>query len=131
MKIEPVKDISAPKYPDKYAREARNALAAAHPQRWRTKSLVVGALAATVAIGLSDCSYGAEGASVMPPEQVVTRGDITTTNASAATLFQPIGVALNENISLPAGVIPLFEYGDGIGAFGCVSVAAQIGRAHV
>ena len=51
-------------------------------------------------------------------------GDITTTNTSTATLFQPIGVTLNENISLPAGVIPLFEYGKGIGVFGCVSVSA-------
>ena len=124
MKIEPVKDISTPRYPDKYAREVRNALAAAHPQRWRNKSLVVGALAATVAIGLSDCSYGAEGAPVMPPEQVATRGDITTTNTSAVATLQPIGVTLNENTSLPAGIIPLFEYGYGIGAFGCVSSTA-------
>ena len=124
MKIEPVKDISAPRYPDEYAREVRNALAAAHPQRWRNKSLVVGALAATVAIGLSDCSYGAEGTPVMLPEQAATSDDITTTNTSTATLFQPIGVTLNENTSLPAGVIPLFEYGEGIGVFGCVSVAA-------
>ena len=124
MKIEPVKDMPSPRYPDKYTREVRNILAAAHPQRWRNKSLVVGALAATVTIGLSACSHRDEGASVMSPEQAATRGDMSTINASAATLFQPIGVTLSENISLPSGVVPLFEYGEGIGAFGCVSVAS-------
>ena len=124
MKIEPVKNMSAPRYPDKYTKEVQNALAAAHPQRWRTKPLVVGALAATVAIGLNNCSYGAEGAPVMPPEQVAPRGDITTTSPSAAATFQPIGVTSGENISFPTGIIPLFEYGGGTGSFGCVSVAA-------
>jgi len=35
-----------------------------------------------------------------------------------------VPVTMGQEIALPKGVVPLFEYGEGIGSFGCVSVAA-------
>ena len=155
MTIQPVKTTPAPGYPDKYTEESRQALAAAQPQRWIAAPLAAG-LAATVALGLSGCggTYVTGGEpGTMPMETEVTI-DYTTlgepaatpTEAETSTTVAPIAtrparqkpteksttttrptLALGETRPIAADTrIPLFEYGEGTGAFGCVSVAAPV-----
>ena len=52
---------------------------------------------------------------------ITTQPVVTFTTPGLPT---QIPVTLGQNIALPKGVIPLFEYGEGIGSFGCVSTAA-------
>jgi len=143
MKIQPVEHIATPAYPDTYAEESRRALAKAQPRRWIAAPLVVGALSSAVAVGLSGCgdSNAVLGNEIGPTDLVsltqestevpatpiyLTDGEPTTT----PTLFAPSTTAAtavtskqNQTISK---VVPLFEYGEGTGSFGCVSIAAPV-----
>jgi len=118
MNIQPVSNTPAPGYPDKYAEESRQALAAAQPRRWIAAPLAAG-LAATVALGLSGCgeAFVTGGVPVQTPTQVTTGGTpFSTEYFNEITTARP----------LLAGTIPLFEFGEGTGAFGCVSVTAPV-----
>jgi hypothetical protein len=115
MHIKPVEKIPMPGYPDKYAKEAMQALAQSHPRRWLHKPLLAGVLSATVALGLSGCDeigvrgpFATAGVPPIPQEDYITMGDPT-----------PISV-------LSSSFVPLFEYGEGTGAIGCVSIAAPL-----
>jgi len=55
MNIEPVENLPAPEYPDKYSDEIQNLLTTTYPRRWIIKPLVVGALTVTAALSLSSC----------------------------------------------------------------------------
>ena len=131
MKVQPVEHAPAPGYPDKYAEESRQALAAARPRRWIAAPVAAG-LAATVAFGLSGCGdteYLVDG--TMPAPTEMTAVDYATLGEPAAMPVQsqteaPGGyVAMGETVA--AGTrIPLFEFGEGTGSIGCVSVAAPV-----
>jgi len=130
MTVKPVENTPAPGYPDKYAEESRQALAVARPRRWVAAPVAAG-LAVTVALGLSGCDYATAGVPPIPmPETSV---DYTTLGVPAIVPTQAEPNAstqsytLNETRPIPAGTaIPLFEYGEGTGAFGCVSIAAPV-----
>ena len=139
MTIKPVGHTPAPGYPDKYAGESRRALAAATPRRWIAAPVAAG-LAAMVALGLSGCDSATAGV----PEQI----PMPETNVDYTTLGEPTQVPTHaeEDISpfttlgipmqvptelqtrpVAAGTgIPLFEFGTGSGAFGCVMVTAPV-----
>ena len=157
MTIQPVKNTPAPGYPDKYAKESRQALAAAQPRRWIAAPLAAG-LAATVALGLSGCgdtyvTGGEPGTSPMETEtctEYLTIGEPTvvpTQTKTQSATQKPAQRPTEKNTAtteyvimgdmpvptqfqtrpIAAGTrIPLFEYGEGTGAFGCVSVAAPV-----
>jgi len=110
MTVQPVEHTPVPGYPDKYAEESRQALAAARPRRWVTVPLAAG-LAATVAIGLGGCEFATAGVPAQTPMETET------------TDYAVMG----ESLPIAAGTkIPLFEYGNGTGSIGCVSVAAPV-----
>jgi len=136
MKIKPVECIPAPGYPDKYAEESRQALAAAQPRRWIAAPLAAG-LAATVAIGLSGCGesivdYTTLGEPTMVPTETSTATYTTTQRATQkptekSTAATRPTLALGETRPIAANTrIPLFEYGEGTGSIGCVSIAAPV-----
>ena len=126
MKIKPVKVISTPKYPDKYSEETHRVLMSAKPNRWLGTPLAAGMLAATVALSVSGCvaDYYTDG--VMPiPEG--TASPITTPSTPATPdIFEYVtmGEPVQLQTWLSASLVPLFEYGEGTGIIGCVSVTA-------
>ena len=131
MKIKPVDSIQTPQYPDKYHDDIRNTLKSARPCRWNRKPLVAGVLFAVVAMNLSGCGteYTTGGAPVQNPTDL-----IQTATAPARSTGESDHDAVGEGQeglsliqTLPYNsMIPLFEYGDGTGAIGCVSIAAPV-----
>ena len=151
MTIKPVEEIPAPKYPDKYNEEIRRVLAATKPRSWLGSPLATGMLAATVALSLSGCVPGPAGAerTGAPPSGLVeTTGDpaapektapktkppktATTETEPPETGFTDIFeyVTAGEPVTFPTvqgiSLIPVFEYGEGTGAIGCVAIAAPV-----
>ena len=120
MDIEPVEATPRPEYPDKYAKETRQLLFAARPHRWAGAPLLVGALSATVALGLGGCSE-LFNLSTGPTQTSIP---IETHSPASGSLES---IRIDKNTSIPPGtVIPLFRYGEGTGAIGCVMVAAPV-----
>jgi hypothetical protein len=150
MKIRPVTKATAPKYPDKYNEEIRRVLMASKPARWLGTPLAAGMLAATVALGLSGCvtqadfartgrNAGAQGSAEYPDAEpsseespdildYVTMGIVAEPTPAwtdgVSEFFDSI-IKRDVTSSLTA-VIPLFEYGEGTGAIGCVSITAPV-----
>jgi hypothetical protein len=124
--IKPVETVPEPGYPDKYAAEARQALVQAHPSRWLRKPLIVGVLSASVALGLSGCDdyriggpFTTGGAPTLMPTETGT--DDIALGEDFITMGEPAPLpALNEFF------VPLFEYGEGTGSYGCMSVTAPV-----
>ena len=151
MTIKPVDEISAPKYPDKYNEEIQRVLAASKPHRWLSTPLATGMLAATIALNLSGCA-GIPTATRPPgtatSELVEMTGDPaaseTTAPRSKPQESKPSDteppetctpdifdyVTAGEPVPFPtyqdATLIPLFEYGEGTGSIGCLSIAAPV-----
>ena len=133
MKIKPVDSVPVPGYPDKYAKETRKVLTMARPRRWSGAPLAVGILAATVALGLSGCvekppdTTGGAGQSQVPfSTPVVSDGSL---GAQSITMGVPMVTPFNTLIPLETPLnsfIPLFEYGEGTGSIGCMSIAAPV-----
>lgn len=121
MKIKPVEVAEAPKYPDKYNEEVRRVLLSVKPNRWRGTSLAAIGLSAAVVLSLSGCSLGytTDGVPVQSPTApVVMPGGID----QYVTMGETVPFS-----TMPYGsMIPLFEYGEGTGAIGCVSIAAPV-----
>ena len=126
MEIKPMETAPKPGYPDKYAAEARLALAQAHPNRWLRRPLIVGVLSATVALGLSGCDDSLIGGppavlgmmTALPP--IETGADGTNLGDDFITMGDfPIPV-------LSGSYIPVFEYGEGTGSIGCMAIAAPV-----
>jgi hypothetical protein len=105
MKIKPVESITPPNYPDKYSAEHKQALTRALPKRWLKAPLAL-SLSAAVALGLSGCEAPPFAIMGMTPIPTDERG--TDSATSDERMF-----------------IPLFEFGNGTGSIGCVSVNAQ------
>ena len=109
MTINPVESVPVPGYPDKYSEEAKQALVASHPLRWQGAPLLVGVLSAAVAFGVGGCD---------------------TAPFATAGVPMPIPMPFEEGIGGSDYVetvkmfVPLFEYGEGTGAIGCVSISA-------
>ena len=140
MNVRPVEHAPAPGYPDKYDDESRRALATAHPHRWLAAPVAAG-LAATVALGLSGCgeNYVTMGEVAMTPTEITTGERITTAAGetsgeaipskptAAATAASRATLTLGESRAVDANAaIPLFEFGEGTGTFGCVSIVAPV-----
>lgn len=136
MTIKPIENITAPNYPDKYNEEIRRVLASAKPNRWIGAPFATGMLAATVALSLSGCVSVPPGTRISgtaPSEPVETSGrpappetaptDERTPDISEyVTMGEPVPFPTNQYSLL----IPLFEYGEGTGSIGCVSIAAPV-----
>ena len=120
MDIEPVEATPRPEYPDKYAKETRHLLIAARPHRWAAAPLLVGALSATVALGLGGCSE-LFNLSTGPTQTSIP----SQTHSDASGSLENIRIDMNTSIP-PGTVIPLFRYGEGTGAIGCIMVAAPV-----
>ena len=147
MKIEPVKTAPAPKYPDKYNEEIRRILLYAKPRRWVGTPLVAGMLSVSIALGLAGCDVtpgrpGGAAGSGTGSEYGAGRPSITEYTTDGAPIQSPATqssldipdineyVTLGEPTPLPTPyynmLIPLFEYGEGTGAIGCVSIVAPV-----
>ena len=150
MKIRPVTKATAPKYPDKYNEEIRRVLMASKPARWLGTPLAAGMLAATVALGLSGCvtqadfartgrNAGAQGSAEYPDAEpssekspdildYVTMGIVAEPTPAwtdgVSEFFD--GIKKGGVTCSVAAAIPLFEYGEGTGAIGCVSITAPV-----
>lgn len=118
MTIKPVETIKTPGYPDKYGQEARHALASAKPRRWTAVPLVTGILSATVALSLSGCAERITMGSEMMP--------IPSEEVSGGLEHIIMGDMPMPTPAPYAALIPLFEYGEGTGTIGCMSVAAPV-----
>ena len=121
MKIKPVEVSAVPKYPDKYTEEVQHALLSAKPNRWRGTPLATVGLSAVVALGLSGCApdYMTSGS----PTPFPTIPVVSPSN------FDPYVTMGSPEPFTPLpydAMIPLFEYGEGTGAIGCVSIAAPV-----
>jgi len=118
MKIEPVKTTPVPGYPDKYNGQARIALSYATPYRWIGAPLAVGVLSATVALGLTGCG-----------DNLRIAGNASIPNGTETNPSIDYG-NITPGVSSPtpslSKFIPLFEYGDGTGSIGCVSITAPV-----
>ena len=112
MNIKPVEHPVEPGYPDKYAEESRRALASAQPRRWIAAPLAAG-LAATVALGLSGCGEHVVMGEMAIPTEVTINSGIPYSEEYLAKIAA-------------ANVIPLFEFGEGTGSIGCMSIAAPV-----
>ncbi|MCL2628218.1 MAG: hypothetical protein FWD44_05945 [Oscillospiraceae bacterium] len=137
MKIAPVEKIEAPKYPDKYSNQMRNVLSSAKPNRWLGTSLI-GALSATIALGLSGCKGDLENQVpedpqqtnktpavtpyVIPPEHVILGDMPIPLPPDYITMGDPATFQIpHDSVS-----IPFFEYGKGTGSIGCVALTAPV-----
>ena len=120
--IKPVEGTPKPKYPDKYSAEARQALVAARPNRWRNAPRLAGVLSASIVLGLSGCgeSFTTLGTPSPSPTIIESKTD------------EPGGVnGTTLSDSMPSLVwsdlfIPLFEFGEGTGSIGCMVIAPPV-----
>ena len=147
MTIKPVKTAPTPKYPDKYNEEIRRILTFARPRRWVVTPLVAGMLTASIALGLAGCDVapgrpgGAEGSgsgsgseggrpvsNEFVTDGVPTQSPSTPPSPNTPDILEY--VTLGEPMPFPTPyynmLIPLFEYGEGTGAIGCVSIVAPV-----
>ncbi|HEY9059033.1 MAG TPA: hypothetical protein VIO64_00795 [Pseudobacteroides sp.] len=118
MELEPIKKYKQPRYPQKYAILEDPDLLKNIPNRWRTNVYVCIAASTLLAIGLSGCGK-------LAAEEA---GSVTDTiYASPTSSPSPVTTVSKEakahdQVAAP----PIFKYGDGIGSFGCVSVAPPV-----
>lgn len=133
MKIKPVADMPAPKYPDKYDVEIRKMLTSARPRRWLELPLA-GMLSATVALSVSGCvvapaGSGAHATEGTPAPPNITSEEICDPSTNTNNLLEH--VILGDNpVSIPFEIcclpIPVFMYGEGTGAIGCLAITAPV-----
>ena len=124
MKIKPVESIQTPSYPDKYNEDIRHVLRTARPCRWNGKPLAVGVLSAAIVLSMSGCKpeYTTGGAPIQTPTDPIH--ETRPANHNVAGEVRESTAVIQ---TLPYNsMIPLFEYGDGTGAIGCVSIAAPV-----
>lgn len=118
MKIQPVKRHITPKYPDQYAIDLDKTLLHYRPARWARAPLAGATLTAVVALGLSGCGrmFVLGGGGSPPPEGTPPEaGGVEHVVLGDMTVATPL---------LPGDPVPLFEHGEGVGVYGCVSVTA-------
>lgn len=126
MIIKPVERVPAPGYPDRYAQETRQILALSRPRRWIGAPLAVVLLSATVAMGLSGC---AEPLAPLGSPTPVSSPAVGATDVPGGTDYITMGdmqAPFDSFGALDETFIPLFEYGEGIGAIGCMSITAPV-----
>ncbi len=115
MTIHPVRRAAKPRYPDSYSVEADRALLSCRPSRWAYAPLVGSVLAATLV--LSGCVSPPAGASFGP--HTASPSTTPTLSPTIAPAAGPSGTPASK-----VARVPLFEYGKGAGAIGCVSVSS-------
>ena len=139
MTIKPVEHTPTPGYPDKYDEALKRALAKAKPHRWLGTPLTASVLSAAIALSASGCatrtaiSSGSDSGN--SPSPVITPFAISESplSISSPETTPPVTdtsgaldyVTLGEPVTYGL-MIPLFEYGEGTGAIGCVSIAAPV-----
>ena len=139
MTIKPVITSPAPQYPDKYGDEIRRVLKSARPRRWIGAPLVAGLLTATVAFGASGCAATSD---ILAPfralfgePEYITSGDVQqiptypeyiTMGEETLMPTYPEYVTMGTPMPTYAMPIPVFEFGEGTGAIGCMSVSAPV-----
>jgi len=118
LKVRPQKHYRTPKYPTMEHVTRNPTLLCRLPMRWHTRPAVCAALTFTLTSGLFSCAYD-EAAGVNERE--------TDFSSLAGTDADNGSDGLDRSNEALGGVnVPLFEYGDGRGAFGCVSVTAPL-----
>ena len=129
--IKPVEHIPAPGYPDKYDETLKRILPSARPRRWLGTPLTASVLSAAIALSVNGCATGS--ASTPSPESTPFVMEETPLFVSSPETTPPTTDTSNilDYVTMgepaPYGyMIPLFEYGEGTGAIGCVSIAAPV-----
>lgn len=112
MEVRSLKEYRKPAYPDKTAVQVDSALLKTLPERWRHNATVCAALTATTAMLMTACT-----------SQPETAGAPASTNTLQGTAMPATPGPSRKSPILSAVAVPLFRHGDGMGAFGCVSVA--------
>ena len=115
MQIKPVKTTAAPQYPKREAVSAEQ-IKISVPLRWANSRTAKAALATLAAMSLAGCTRTA-GVPIAPSpttEETVTQTPIITDVLPGEAMAPTISVA------------PLFEHGDGMGAFGCDMVTPPV-----
>lgn len=117
MEIKPVKTAVPPQYPTREGVSARQ-IKESVPQRWADSHAAKIALGTLAAMSLAGCT---------PPR---TAGvPIAPSPTTEETVIQsPIvtDIVIGEAMSPTVAVAPLFEHGDGMGAFGCDMVTPPV-----
>lgn len=125
MKIRPVEYMPEPAYPDKYGK-AMQVLLSAKPRRWWGTPLAAGVLSATIALSVSGCDYVTMGDVRQMPAASASPspGTVPNTTPLASPGIEDY-VTMGEPAVFPC-MVPLFEFGEGTGAMGCVMVAGPV-----
>ena len=122
MKIKPVETTPRPGYPDKYSSEVAKSIHSARPRRWVAAPLAGGVLTASILLGLSGCGYYiTDGLPLPSPYQTGLGVGISPTPSEYITLGNMVAPTPTQ-----FSRIPLFEFGEGTGAIGCVAIAAPV-----
>ena len=111
MEIIPVKAYRWPRYPDKRIVLDHPELLKTLPQRWKNNARAIAALSALIAMTTTGC---------IPQSETIDSND-TRSGINAGTT-DPKGNSQNEGKRVN-WIAPVFEHGDGRGAFGCESIA--------
>lgn len=116
MEIKPVKNAGEPNYPRKYDINGET-ISNSVPKRWGSSAAAKAALAALAAFTLTGCT-----------PQIPTAGVPLPPSATSEASFSTPDVSIFAGIPAPSkvNVAPLFEHGDGRGAFGCVMIAPPV-----
>ena len=113
MKVRPQKHYRTPKYPTADKVHHCPELLKTLPYRWHTRPAVCAALTFTLTSGLYSCGS--------------QMSDTPDAGVIGAALSDNGMNGLSDGDEAIAGVnVPLFEFGDGRGGFGCVSVTAPV-----
>jgi len=116
LKVRPQKHYRTPKYPTMRQTVHNPKLLKSLPGRWHIRPAVCAALTFTITSGLYSCTYSDDG-SLHSQGISVNSGSQNDSGSAGLTVLEESLAGLN---------VPLFEYGDGRGAFGCVSVTAPL-----
>jgi len=108
--VKPLLRYPDPRYPEAYFVQQNPELLRRLPARFAAKPAVCAALGAILSLGLAGCGVASDPATYPAPEGA------TPTPAATPGAASP-RVALS---------IPIFEYGTGMGSYGCVSVAPPV-----
>ncbi len=118
MEIKPVKEYKTPDYPKKEQLQVKMLLQTV-PKRWGSSAAKI-ALSALAAMSLTACEdYPLAGVPAPPP--------IKTDSGHLAGVPTPFEHILDGDIAVHSvTVAPLFEHGEGRGAYGCVMIAPPV-----
>lgn len=121
MKIQPLKEITKPTYPQKEDVSATD-LKTSIPKRWITCSAAKVALGTLAVISLVGCANN--GSKNIPGDANTQQSQIST-SPTPSQLIEDY-VTVGEPMVSWIWVAPIFVHGEGRGAFGCVMIAPPV-----